>query len=201
MVRLPLRPCVVSDVVLEKSPLFGSDTFSGWPLQKLRKIPPLIFYSTSIILKNVWFWHREVSVRKEIHSGFVTFLKIVEEVFMLLTFVPVWSGLEASVPHLWWVSSPRRGCRHSQRIFVSFWAETFQLLLNWIFKLSKNIAKNSKEIHSEKNLCPNKLASQMKISVLEMGFLYPVVALQPAASFWLWGFMASMRWVRGCLYI
>lgn len=31
-------------------------------------------------------------MRKEIHSGFAKFLKIVEEVFMLFDFVPVWSG-------------------------------------------------------------------------------------------------------------
>lgn len=36
--------------------------------------------------------HREVSVRKEIHSGFANFLKIMEEVFMLFDSVPVWSG-------------------------------------------------------------------------------------------------------------
>lgn len=31
-------------------------------------------------------------MRKEIHSGFAKFLKIVEEVFMLFDFVPVWPG-------------------------------------------------------------------------------------------------------------
>lgn len=32
-------------------------------------------------------------MRKEVHSGFAEFLKIMEEVFMLLDFVPVWSGV------------------------------------------------------------------------------------------------------------
>lgn len=36
--------------------------------------------------------HREVSVRKEIHSRFAKFLKIMEEVFMFLDLVPMWSG-------------------------------------------------------------------------------------------------------------
>ena len=36
--------------------------------------------------------HREVSVQKEIHSRFAKFLKIVEEVFLLFDFVPMWSG-------------------------------------------------------------------------------------------------------------
>lgn len=52
----------------------------------------IFFLLKSFFKMSVAFQHKEVSAREEIHSRFAKFLKIMEEVFMFLGLVPMWSG-------------------------------------------------------------------------------------------------------------